>query len=79
MPDRMDNRKRLADLYVKSPRPGVTIIHGSRDRSIPVSMGRHLAGLFPGWIHYIEVEGAGHVDIYRDRPELVYEALMGER
>jgi len=47
MPDRMDNRKRLADLYVKSPRPGVTIIHGSRDRSIPGEHGTPSGRAFP--------------------------------
>jgi hypothetical protein len=78
MPD-LDNRRRLADLYIQYPRPEVTIIHGDRDRSIRVTMGRSLAGLFPDWINYIEVKGAGHVDIYEDDPALIYDALAGKK
>ena len=58
--DRFDNRARLAELAARKPRPAVTIIHGDTDNIVPVTMGRELAGLYPDWIHYIELVGGDH-------------------
>jgi pimeloyl-[acyl-carrier protein] methyl ester esterase len=38
----------------------VLLIHGTRDRVIPVAAARRLAAAAPGW-RYHEIEGAGHV------------------
>ena len=41
-------------------------------------MGRTLAGLFPDWVTYVEVEDAGHVDVSKNHPALIYDALAGK-
>lgn len=58
--DRFDNRARLSELSARTPRPAVTIIHGSRDDIVPVRMGRELAQSHPDWIAYEEIDGADH-------------------
>ncbi len=78
MPDGLDNRKRLKDLHGKSPQPGVVLIHGEKDRSIPVRMGRSLASLYPDWIVYREIPGGGHVDILETQRPLIYDAIAGK-
>jgi len=59
---RVDNGSLLCR---RSRRPAVVIIHGSVDETVPVKMGRDLAGLFPGWIVYHEIAGADHVGILK--------------
>ncbi|MCK4389567.1 MAG: hypothetical protein KAV83_04935 [Desulfobacterales bacterium] len=78
MPDRMDNRKRLRELRQRPRRPALVIIHGSADDTIPVKMGRDLAGLFPGWIVYHEIEGADHAGILKTSEALIFEALFSQ-
>jgi pimeloyl-ACP methyl ester carboxylesterase len=81
MPDRMDNKECLKKLSQRLNRPGVVLIHGSRDETIPVEMGRDLAGLFPEWIEYHEIEGGDHVGILKTHEALILQALFphGER
>ena len=81
MPDRMDNKERLRELSQRLNRPAVVLIHGSRDQTIPVEMGRDLAGLFPEWIVYHEIEGRDHVGILNTHQALILRALFpqGER
>jgi pimeloyl-ACP methyl ester carboxylesterase len=78
IPDRMDNEERLKELCQRSRRPAVVIIHGSADETVPVKMGRDLAGLFPGWIVYQEIEGADHVGILKTSEALILEALFSQ-
>ena len=78
IPDRMDNQERLRKLCQRPRRPAVVIIHGSADDTLPVKMGRDLAGLFPGWIVYHEIEGADHVGILKTSEALIFEALFSQ-
>ena len=78
IPDRMDNQERLKELYRKSRRPAVVILHGSVDNTVPVTMGRELAGLFPGWIVYHEIAGADHVGILKTCETLIFESLFSQ-
>ncbi len=72
---RVDNGSLLCR---RSRRPAVVIIHGSADETVPVKMGRDLAGLFPGWIVYHEIEGADHVGILKTSEALIFEALFSQ-
>ena len=76
MPDRMDNKGRLKELSQRLNRPEVVIIHGTDDQTVPVEMGRDLAGLFPEWIVYHEIEGGDHVGILKTHEALIFRALF---
>lgn len=72
VPDHYDNEARLAELARQNPRPAVAIVHGARDAVVPVTMGRRLAGLHPGWIAYHEVTAADHTSLLnRDRADVL--------
>lgn len=48
----------------------VTLWHGTADRNVPVSVGRHVAGLLPdARLH--ELPGHGHVSVFTDLPAIV--------
>lgn len=59
------------DSKAKAPAIGypVLIVHGERDSVVPLSMGKELAGLFPG-ATFIPVPGADHNDLFEriDKP-----------
>jgi pimeloyl-ACP methyl ester carboxylesterase len=55
-----DNGDRLTELAARANPPRVTIFHGDADQTIPMAMGRQLAGLHPGMITFHAVPGAGH-------------------
>ena len=41
----------------------VTLVHGERDRLVPVSAARRIAARHPAWT-FLEGPGLGHVPIY---------------
>jgi pimeloyl-ACP methyl ester carboxylesterase len=55
-----DNGARLSELAARASPPRVTIFHGDADTTIPISMGRQLAALYPEMITFHAVPGAGH-------------------
>jgi fermentation-respiration switch protein FrsA (DUF1100 family) len=57
--DRYENARHIR--AVKAP---VLIIHGARDATIPVEMGRQLSKLAAGPVRYVEFPSGGHVDLY---------------
>lgn len=76
IPDKMDNGEYLKELYNRIPRPEVTIIHGNRDQIVPVTMGCELFNLFPSWIHYHEIPGAGHTDVIQKTEGIFFQILL---
>jgi pimeloyl-ACP methyl ester carboxylesterase len=76
IPDRMDNGEYLRELHRRIPRPEVTIIHGDQDQVVPVTMGRELFHLFPSWIRYREIRGAGHTDVIQQAEEIFFQILL---
>jgi len=54
-----DNRTRLKEILNRQPTPPITIIHGTRDKVVPVEMGRELANISRKII-YSEVEDGDH-------------------
>ena len=59
--DRYETDKIIAQ--VKVP---ILIVHGRRDRTVPVEMGRALAGLVQAPKTLVVLPNAGHNDLYRD-------------
>ena len=58
--DRFDNRARLDELARRSPRPAVTIIHGTQDAVVPFQMGQALAAAYPDWIRFMPIRDGDH-------------------
>lgn len=76
--DRFDSRARLRELLARDDPPAVWIVHGDRDRVVPVEMGRELAALGPEHVAYREVAGGDHNFILDAiQPELL--ERMGEQ
>lgn len=58
-------RLRLDNLAtIKGVRCPVLILHGTRDRLVPLEMGRRVAAAAPGPVELVLIEGAGHNDTY---------------
>ena len=53
-------RRVLSELRVP-----VTLVHGERDRLVPVSAARRIDARHPAWT-FLEGPGLGHVPIYED-------------
>lgn len=70
-----DNRARLTELAASAQPPRVTIIHGTKDETIPVRMGRELAAAHPQMIDFHEVPHASHGSVLILGLPLIYEAL----
>jgi uncharacterized protein len=49
----------LAAVTAIRPRP-LLVVHGTRDRWVPVAQARELAARAGPWCRYVEVDGAGH-------------------
>jgi hypothetical protein len=73
---RFDNRARLAEVLERFPATRVTIIHGTRDEIIPVSMGRELAASAPDRIEYLELPDADHNSLALFHEEEIYARML---
>ncbi|MDF1577036.1 MAG: alpha/beta hydrolase [Desulfurivibrionaceae bacterium] len=71
-----DNRAALKKILQRRPVPPITIIHGRRDRVVPVEMGRELARISPE-INYLEVENGDHNYILITAAEQILRAMLG--
>jgi pimeloyl-ACP methyl ester carboxylesterase len=61
-----DNMARLEEIHAQETVPRIVMIHGDRDATIPVRMGREIAEKYPETIQYIELQGKQHVDVLDD-------------
>lgn len=74
---RFDNRARLRELAGNGGR--VTIVHGTDDEVIPVSMARQLAADQPAHVELVEIPGGRHNTIAEFSPATLAEALNSAR
>lgn len=72
---RFDNLASL-ERIVAAGSPPITIIHGTADEVIPISMGRALAARWPAAIRFIAVDGADHNGIIAMADALIYRELV---
>ncbi|MBU0482126.1 MAG: alpha/beta hydrolase [Proteobacteria bacterium] len=68
---RFDNRARLGEVLAVPEPPIVTIIHGDRDKVIPVRMGRELAASSPAIRYYEERNGDHNYILVTARKEII--------
>ena len=55
----LDNEARIARIHCP-----ILILHGTRDKLVPITMGRAVAAAAGGPVEFMEIEGAGHNDTY---------------
>lgn len=77
MPAQIDNVKLVNSILASSEKPSIAIIHGSRDLSLPVEMGRKLADLSPKFIEYREIPEGDHTSILTTHRDYIFHALLG--
>lgn len=75
-----DNRANLAQLMGSvSPQPKVTLVHGTLDVAIPVTMSRRLAAEHPGAITLVELPQADHNDFVFGERALIQGLILGRQ
>jgi pimeloyl-ACP methyl ester carboxylesterase len=77
MPAQIDNREIIRQLLSDEEPPEITIMHGAKDASLPVSMGRELAAIDPDRINYLEFPEDDHTSILTTRRDLIFGILNG--
>jgi pimeloyl-ACP methyl ester carboxylesterase len=73
-----DNRASLGALLAAAPDARVTLVHGTMDTAIPVSMSRQLAAGHPGKVTLIELPKADHNDFVWDELPLIQGLILGQ-
>ena len=77
MPSQIDNRRLIRQLLAHDQPPQITILHGLQDNSLPVEMGRELAGIAPERITFLAFTEDDHMSILTRRRELIFSLLAG--
>jgi pimeloyl-ACP methyl ester carboxylesterase len=76
MPAQIDNVKLIRNILANDPIPSLTIIHGSKDTSLPVEMGRKLAAVNPDLINYYEIPQGDHISVLTTHRDLIFHTLL---
>lgn len=77
MPAQIDNAALVKELLASDSRPEITIIHGSKDKLLPVEMGRELAKTDRRNIRYVEIPEGDHTSILTTHRALIFHTLLG--
>ena len=77
MPVQVDNVALLKSILAGDEKPAITIIHGSKDASLPVEMGRKLADINREAIEFHEIPEGDHVSILTTHRDTIFYALLG--
>jgi pimeloyl-ACP methyl ester carboxylesterase len=79
MPNQVDNRELVKTILSKASAPKIIIIHGAKDKTIPVKMGRELSEISPNEIVFHEIADGDHSSILTTNRELIFNSLLGTR
>lgn len=79
MPAQIDNEALLKGILAGDVKPAITIIHGSRDASLPVEMGRKLADTNREVIEFREIPEGDHVSILTTHRDYIFHSLLGKK
>ena len=79
MPAQIDNEALLKGILAGDEKPAIIIIHGSRDASLPVEMGRKLADTNREVIEFYEISEGDHVSILTTHRDYIFHSLLGIR
>jgi pimeloyl-ACP methyl ester carboxylesterase len=77
MPVQIDNVALLRTILAGDEKPAITIIHGSKDASLPVEMGRKLADVNREAIEFHEIPEGDHVSILTSHRDTIFHSLLG--
>lgn len=77
MPAQIDNVALVKSILASDQKPTITIIHGNRDTSLPVAMGRKLAAVNPDLINYYEIPQGDHISVLTTHRDLIFHSLLG--
>jgi len=77
MPAQIDNVALVKSILASDQKPTITIIHGNRDTSLPVAMGRKLAAVNPDLINYHEIPQGDHISVLTTHRDLIFHSLLG--
>ncbi len=79
MPAQIDNLALTRRILAGHQKPLITIIHGRKDTSLPVEMGRKLADVNPEFIKYYEIPQGDHISIITTHRDLIFHSLLGAK
>jgi len=79
MPAQIDNLALTRSILAGHQKPLITIIHGRKDASLPVEMGRQLADVNPEFIEYYEIPQGDHISILTTHRDLIFQSLLGTK
>jgi len=79
MPAQVDNRALIGNLLAADKPPAIHILHGRRDQTLPVKMGRELAAIDSDRIAYYEFANEDHISILISQRDLIFELLAKGR
>jgi len=51
------------------------MLHGERDTTVPVALGRKLRDAAPAGVRWVEIEGGSHSRLHTDAPQVYRQAL----
>jgi pimeloyl-ACP methyl ester carboxylesterase len=77
MPAQIDNKKIIRELLQSDRPPKISILHGSLDTVLPVTMGRELGAIAPEQIDFYEFATDDHVSILPTRRDMIFSILNG--
>lgn len=78
MPSQIDNREIIKKLLKRKSPPEITILHGTKDTSLPIAMGKELASIDDEKIIFHEFPDDDHVNILSRRSDLIFHSLNGQ-
>ena len=76
MPAQIDNEKLIKKVLASDVKPSITIIHGEKDTSLPVEMGRKLADVNSEYVEYYEIPQGDHISILTTHRDLIFHSLL---
>lgn len=77
IPSQIDNLAQIRTLLEGLPAPEISIIHGTLDTTLPVTMGRELAAIDPEAIFFAEIAEADHVSVLTLARDQIFARLLG--
>ena len=77
MPVQIDNAALIRSILASEKPPSITIVHGSKDTSLPVEMGRKLRNINPKIIQFYEIPEGDHTSILKTHRDLIFYTLLG--
>jgi len=79
MPVQIDNAALIKSILASEDPPSITIVHGDKDTSLPVEMGRKLRNVNPNLIQFYEIPEGDHISVLKTHRDLIFRLLLGNQ